>query len=105
MNAPCLPRRRCLALAAAALPLPMPLWGQAVGAAVPLTRPIPSSGERLPVVGLGSFLAQIFLRRPLMEAATQEFQIDGSWYDPIITKVDRKARAKAQAGENTSETR
>jgi hypothetical protein len=22
------------------------------------------------------------LRRPLMEAATQEFQIDGSWYGP-----------------------
>ena len=57
-----------------------------------------------PVVGLGSFLAQMFLRRPLMEAATQEFQIDGSWYDPIITKVDRKARAKAQAGETTPET-
>ena len=56
-----------------------------------------------PVVGLGSFLAQMFLRRPLMEAATQEFQIDGSWYDPIITKVDRKARAKAQAGETTLE--
>ncbi len=58
-----------------------------------------------PVVGLGSFLAQMFLRRPLMEAATQEFQIDGSWYDPIITKVDRKARAKAQAAEATPETR
>lgn len=58
-----------------------------------------------PVVGLGSFLAQMFLRRPLMEAATQEFQIDGSWYDPIISKVDRKARAKAQAGETTGETR
>ncbi|NDP62492.1 YhdP family protein [Polaromonas sp.] len=58
-----------------------------------------------PVVGLGSFLAQMFLRRPLMEAATQEFQIDGSWYDPIITKVDRKARARAQAGETTVETR
>ena len=58
-----------------------------------------------PVVGLGSFLAQMFLRRPLMEAATQEFQIDGSWYDPIITKVDRKARARAQAGETTPETR
>ena len=58
-----------------------------------------------PVVGLGSFLAQMFLRRPLMEAATQEFQIDGSWDEPIITKVDRKARAKAQAGETTPETR
>ena len=58
-----------------------------------------------PVVGLGSFLAQMFLRRPLMEAATQEFQIDGSWDDPKITKIDRKARAKAQASELTVETR
>jgi uncharacterized protein (TIGR02099 family) len=58
-----------------------------------------------PVIGLGSFLAQMFLRRPLMEAATQEFQIDGSWYDPIITRIDRKARARAQADETTMETR
>jgi uncharacterized protein YhdP len=40
-----------------------------------------------PVVGLGTFLAQMFLRRPLMESATQEFHIDGSWADPKITKV------------------
>jgi len=58
-----------------------------------------------PAIGLGSFLAQMFLRRPLMEAATQEFQIDGSWYDPQITKIDRKARAKAQAGDLPAETR
>lgn len=44
-----------------------------------------------PAVGLGSFLAQMFLRRPLMEAATQEFHIDGSWSDPKITKIDRSA--------------
>jgi uncharacterized protein (TIGR02099 family) len=42
-----------------------------------------------PALGLGSFLAQLFLRRPLMEAATQEFHIDGSWADPKITKVPR----------------
>jgi uncharacterized protein YhdP len=43
-----------------------------------------------PAVGLGTFLAQLFLRRPLMEAATQTFQIDGSWADPIVRRVDRK---------------
>ena len=32
-----------------------------------------------PVIGLGSFLAQVFLRGPLIEAATQEFRIDGTW--------------------------
>ena len=60
-----------------------------------------------PAIGLGSFLAQMFLRRPLMEAATQEFQIDGSWYDPKITKIDRKARTKAQTqtGDLPAETR
>ena len=57
-----------------------------------------------PVVGLGTFLAQMFLRRPLMEAATQEFQIDGSWDEPTITKIDRRARARAQASEPTVET-
>ena len=43
-----------------------------------------------PAIGLGSFLAQYFLRRPLMQAATQEFHIDGSWANPQITKVERK---------------
>ena len=42
-----------------------------------------------PAIGLGSFLAQLFLRRPLIESATQEFHIDGSWADPQITKVSR----------------
>lgn len=48
-----------------------------------------------PAVGLGTFLAQMFLRRPLMEAATQEFHIDGTWADPKITKIDRKAQGRA----------
>ncbi len=43
-----------------------------------------------PAIGVGTFLAQIFLRRPLIQAATQEFHIDGSWADPKITKVERK---------------
>jgi uncharacterized protein YhdP len=47
-----------------------------------------------PAVGLGSFLAQYFLRRPLMEAATQQFQIDGTWTDPKITKVEHKTGAE-----------
>ena len=42
-----------------------------------------------PAVGLGTFLAQLFLRRPLMEAATQEFHIDGGWADPKISKIQR----------------
>lgn len=44
-----------------------------------------------PAVGLGTFLAQLFLRRPLIEAATQEYRITGTWEDPKFTKVDRRA--------------
>ena len=43
-----------------------------------------------PVIGVSSFLAQWVLRKPLMEAATQEFVIDGTWVDPRVTKVERK---------------
>ncbi len=50
-----------------------------------------------PAIGIGTFLAQYFLRRPLIEATTQEFHIDGTWADPRITKVARRARAAAQA--------
>jgi uncharacterized protein (TIGR02099 family) len=46
-----------------------------------------------PAIGLGTFLAQLILRRPLLSAATQEFHIDGTWADPKITKVERKPAA------------
>ncbi len=42
-----------------------------------------------PAIGLGTFLAELFFRRPMIESATQEFHIDGSWADPQITKVPR----------------
>lgn len=58
-----------------------------------------------PAIGLGTFLAQMFLRKPLMEAATQEFHIDGTWSDPRITKIDRRAAARDKAGETPVETR
>ncbi len=48
-----------------------------------------------PVIGLGSFLAQVFLRGPLIEAATQEFRIEGTWADPRIVRVARRGRDPA----------
>ena len=42
-----------------------------------------------PLVGLGSFMAQWLLRKPLMEAATQTFHISGSWQDPKVVKVSK----------------
>jgi uncharacterized protein YhdP len=43
-----------------------------------------------PAVGLGTFLAQVFLRRPLMQAGTREFHVSGPWADPKVERVERK---------------
>ena len=43
-----------------------------------------------PLMGLTSFLAQVILRRPLIDANTQEFLVDGTWADPRVTQVERK---------------
>ncbi len=63
-----------------------------------------------PAIGIGTFLAQYFLRRPLIEATTQEFHITGTWADPKITKVARRqqqgqAAPDAAAGASTGATR
>ncbi|HYD74555.1 YhdP family protein [Ramlibacter sp.] len=50
-----------------------------------------------PAIGIGTFLAQVFLREPLARAATQQFHIDGSWTDPRVTKLSRQAAA-AESG-------
>jgi len=39
-----------------------------------------------PVVGLGTFLAQMLLRKQVSEAATREFWVTGSWADPQVVK-------------------
>ncbi len=44
-----------------------------------------------PVVGLTSFLAQLLLRNPLAKASVQTFSVDGSWYDPRVTRVETPA--------------
>ncbi len=43
-----------------------------------------------PVWGLSSFLAQLIVRKPLIESLTQEFVLDGTWTEPRVTKVERK---------------
>jgi uncharacterized protein (TIGR02099 family) len=53
-----------------------------------------------PAIGLGSFLAQMFLRQPLMRAATQEFHIDGTWADPHVTRVPRSIGPTARDGQS-----
>ena len=43
-----------------------------------------------PAVGLGTFIAQWLLRRPINEANTQEFLVRGTWADPVIERVGRR---------------
>ena len=43
-----------------------------------------------PAIGLGAFVAQALLKKPLTEANTREFQVSGPWADPKVERVDRK---------------
>jgi uncharacterized protein (TIGR02099 family) len=49
-----------------------------------------------PIIGVGSFLAQLFLRDPLMRAFTFEYAITGAWKDPLVTKLERKTGAPVE---------
>jgi uncharacterized protein YhdP len=42
-----------------------------------------------PAIGLGTFLAQVLMRKPMMQAGTREFHVTGSWTDPKVEVVRR----------------
>jgi len=44
-----------------------------------------------PVIGVGSFLAQLFLRNPLMRSLTFEYNITGPWSDPQVVKLEHSS--------------
>ena len=48
-----------------------------------------------PVIGLGSYLAQLFLRAPVMKALTYQMRITGPWKSPTITKLDNRPAPSA----------
>ena len=50
-----------------------------------------------PVIGIGTFLAQLFLRSPLTEAGTREVHVTGTWSDPKVDEVEHKAAVAAAA--------
>ena len=50
-----------------------------------------------PVIGLGSFLAQLFLRAPMMKALTYQMQVAGPWRAPVVTKLDHRTPLPAAA--------
>ena len=48
-----------------------------------------------PAVGLGTFLAQYFLSKPLIAASTREFRVTGPWDDPKVERVERSLMGTA----------
>ena len=48
-----------------------------------------AAGVINPAIGIGAFLAQLILKQPLMQAATREFEISGSWDSPQIEAIPR----------------
>jgi hypothetical protein len=40
----------------------------------------------------------LFLREPLMKAATQEFRVDGTWADPRVTRVGGRGPETGASG-------
>ncbi len=55
-----------------------------------------------PAVGLGTFLAQAFLRQPLIRASTQAFHIHGTWSDPQVDSVKPAPDDDAAAPDQTA---
>ncbi|WP_431100501.1 YhdP family protein [Roseateles noduli] len=45
-----------------------------------------------PAIGLGAFLAQWLLRKPLAAASSEEFRVTGTWSDPRIEQLPRRAQ-------------
>jgi uncharacterized protein (TIGR02099 family) len=43
-----------------------------------------------PAVGIGAFVAQWLLQKPLSRAATREFRVTGAWADPQVTALPHK---------------
>jgi uncharacterized protein (TIGR02099 family) len=53
-----------------------------------------------PAIGLGTFLAQYFLRKPLIEAGTREFHVSGPWADPKVERVERRRAQDLSAADS-----
>lgn len=55
-----------------------------------------------PVIGLGTFIAQVLLRKQVSDASTQEFRVTGSWADPQVEKVGGKGALAASSPDSGS---
>ncbi|MBP8307987.1 MAG: TIGR02099 family protein [Burkholderiaceae bacterium] len=49
-----------------------------------------------PVIGLGTFVAQFVLRRPLQQLLSYEYAVSGSWADPLVSERRRQVVTPAR---------
>ncbi len=52
-----------------------------------------------PAIGFGTFIAQLLLKDPLARVLSFEYSIQGSWADPQVTRVERRAPAELKPAE------
>jgi len=45
-----------------------------------------------PAIGLGTFLAQWLLRKPMAAAGTEEFHVTGMWDAPKVDRIEKSER-------------
>ena len=57
-----------------------------------------------PAIGLGAFLAQYFLSKPLIAASTREFRVTGPWDDPKVERVERSLMGTAEPAQEPAAT-
>jgi uncharacterized protein (TIGR02099 family) len=50
-----------------------------------------------PLVGLGTYVAQLLFRQPLVAAGTREFHVTGDWADPKVARIERPPPGAASA--------
>lgn len=50
-----------------------------------------------PAIGLGTFLAQLLLRKPMAAAGTSEFHVTGTWESPKVEEVPHKGGVPDEA--------
>ncbi|MBB4842867.1 uncharacterized protein (TIGR02099 family) [Paucibacter oligotrophus] len=56
-----------------------------------------------PAIGLGAFLAQLLLSRPVEAAGTREFHISGSWVEPKVEKIEKAEKPVPPAAASAAE--
>jgi uncharacterized protein YhdP len=55
-----------------------------------------------PAIGLGTLVGQMFLRKPLTEAATREFRVTGRWEAPQVAALTHRTQLPADPGGESS---